>query len=207
MSEYSFGSHRLDTVNGQLIRLQPRLFALTHYAPTRTADLIQRSALDRMRFLAFSASECALREKRLPPSFQARGTRGWKGGGRQREKEKEKKRGRRPRDIPGPGKRSCIPRFPVPECSRPAMSSTTMPLPLSPLRSMPFHLLHLRGPCISRRQRGHFYPPRSLPPPPVLVPQTTLSPRYSELSPSPHVADYFGRVERIHYASVQFADF
>lgn len=69
------------------------------------------------------------------------------------------------------------------------MGSTTMPLPLSLsfslLLSAPFHLLHLRGPCISRRQRGHFYPPRSLPPPPVLVPQTTLSPQYSELSPCP----------------------
>lgn len=45
----------------------------------------------------------------------------------------------------------------------------------------------------------------------VLVPQTTLSPRYSELSAClsfpRFVADYFGRVERIHYASVQFADF
>lgn len=48
-------------------------------------------------------------------------------------------------------------------------------------------------------------------PSPVLVPQTTLSPRYSELSAClsfpRFVADYFGRVERIHYASVQFADF
>lgn len=31
--------------------------------------------------------------------------------------------------------------------------------------------------------------------------------RFSSLSPLHFAADYFGRVERIHYASVQFADF
>lgn len=100
--------------------------------------------------------------KRELPSLLSRG-RGWHGT-----RKREKKRGKRPRDIPGPGKRSCIPRFPVPERSRPAMGSTTIPLsPFSLLRSTPLHLLHLRGPCISRRQRGHFYPPRSLPPAPL----------------------------------------
>lgn len=50
---------------------------------------------------------------------------------------------------------------------RPYRSPFSLSLSVSLLRSTPLHLLHLRGPCISRRQRGHFYPPRSLPPAPL----------------------------------------
>lgn len=72
---------------------------------------------------------------------------------------------------------------PAPECSRPAKGSTTnvtSPIP---------RLLHLRGSCISRWQRGHFYPlllPCKVPsligtpelgssfPPPLLLPLLPL---------------------------------
>jgi len=52
-----------------------------------------------------------------------------------------------------------------------------------------------------RRQRGHFYPS---PPAAFGTPRAHSAP---PLPPLHFATDYFGRVERIHYASVQFADF
>lgn len=82
---------------------------------------------------------------------------------------------------------------PVPECSRPAEGSTTTPL---------HHLLRLRRPRISvGREDTSIFPLRPS--------SVTLRAYPAFLAPSPRHfdADYFGRVERIHYASVQFADF
>lgn len=89
--------------------------------------------------------------------------------------------------------RSCVHiSVPVPGCSRPAMGSMTTPL----------HLLHLRRPRISSsREDTSIHPLR---PPSALC---GLTPLFFCTLPLHFAADYFGRVERIHYASVQFADF
>lgn len=112
-----------------------------------------------------------------------------------------------------------VPPFPVsfPECSRPAgrvqrpHAGFSLPLALFSFHAAP-------SPSLSRTvylrwQRGHFY----------LLPLLSLSlssfsadyhlsSTFCGYSPPPPpflllTTDYFGRAERIHYASVQFADF
>lgn len=160
----------------------------TYYARTHDRSIGSRSRVFFHRFSFFKRLNTRfffLFTKRELPSLLSRG-RGWHGT-----RKREKKRGKRPRDIPGPGKRSCIPRFPVPERSRPAMGSTTIPLSLL---SSAFHAAPSPPPSWTV-----YLPPAErtlLPsaitparPSAVLVPQTTLSPRSSPSSqpafPSP----------------------
>jgi len=66
----------------------------------------------------------------------------------------------------------------------------------------PLHLLHLRRPRISgSREDTSIHPLR---PPTALC---GLTPLFFCTLPLHFAADYFGRVECIHYAFVQFADF
>jgi len=74
---------------------------------------------------------------------------------------------------------------------------------------MPHHLLHFRGPCISAGREDTstlFSPPLPL----YRLPFLVDAPRVFTATPATFLlltTDYFGRAERIHYASVQFADF